>query len=321
MKTSYGKILVLATAVVMLFTTLPCGAAAKGKEDLWSEDEPKLRMKWFELTDEAIERMMEEIAEENPKEAKELAKLREKNPEKFEAEVRRTMRERFGKRVREQRRLRAGRRQGRGLDMPLAPGGPAERAGVRPMRGGPVERSVVGPAEAPRGRRPGRRRMGIRENVCLDWMAKNYPEEAKRLGGLKEKKPELYQRRLLLNLRKYGRIAEAAKENPELAEILKEDLELKDRRDEVLKQIREATNDNEKKELIEELEGVIGSRFDLIVRRKQIEYERLRERLEKLKKEVDRREAEVDKRKEAKGTKVEKRVEELVGRAEKFSWD
>ena len=68
---------------------------------------------------------------------------------------------------------------------------------------------------------------------------------------------------------------------------------------------------------------VVSSRFDLIVKRKQIEYEQLRNRLEKLKKEVEQREAEVEKWKDAKfkNESVKARLEELVSGAEKFQWD
>ena len=68
---------------------------------------------------------------------------------------------------------------------------------------------------------------------------------------------------------------EAEKKNPVLAKILKENLELKWQRRKLLKKIRDADNKNQKKELIAQLEEVVSKRFDLIVKRKHIEYYRL----------------------------------------------
>ena len=70
----------------------------------------------------------------------------------------------------------------------------------------------------------------------------------KKLTELKEENPELYRRKFGLSFKKYGRIAEVAKENPELAEVLKQDLELMKKQRELLAKIRTATDD-EKKEL------------------------------------------------------------------------
>ncbi len=57
--------------------------------------------KRFELTDERIERIMGRLAENDPNKAKELEQLRQKDPKKFKAELKETMREKFGKRFRE----------------------------------------------------------------------------------------------------------------------------------------------------------------------------------------------------------------------------
>jgi HlyD family secretion protein len=51
----------------------------------------------FELPDEAVERIMAQMAKTNPEEAEKLERLREREPEKFKAELMKTMREQFGK--------------------------------------------------------------------------------------------------------------------------------------------------------------------------------------------------------------------------------
>ncbi len=177
--------------------------------------------------------------------------------------------------------------------------------------------------EGKRSRSRGRTGMRERHAEHLEWLGKNYPKEARELAGLREGKPELYTRRLGLCLKRYGRIMEAAKENPELAQALKEDLELKKKRDKLLRKIRTAADDGEKKKLVKKLEEVISGRFELIVKRKQIRYEQMRRKLEKLEARVKRSEAKVKKWQDVKfrNESVKARLKELVGETEKFKWD
>lgn len=156
----------------------------------------------------------------------------------------------------------------------------------------------------------------------LEWLEKNYGKEAKELSGLKEKEERLYWEKSDLIRRKFWPIFEEEKRNPELAEVLKEDLELKKRRDSLLRKIKGTTNNKEKKELTEQLEEAVGRRFDLIIRRKQIEYERLLKRVEQLQKELEESKAEIDEWRDEKTKKenVTNRVNELTG-AGSFNWD
>ncbi len=290
MNRRYAIMIILAVAtVVFLAAAVPCRAAEEGER-------PRREFQGGQMPDEMVERMLEQLAERNPEKAKELKELREKDPEKFRAEFRRTMREfreAFG-----------GQRGGRG--------GREERGERRGPRG---------PGE-PRG--PGRG-MWMRERYAehLEWLEKNYPEEAKKLAELQKEKPELYMKQMAISLRKYRGIKEAEKENPELAKVLKEDLALKGKRNRLVRKIRASKDNEEKEKLAEELEEVISDRFDLILRRKQIAYEQLLKKLEKLKKEVKRSEASIEKWKDAdlKGEKVKTRLKELVTGEGKFRWE
>lgn len=314
----YVTILVFAIGAILVLTALPSGAeeekAEKKGESVWHEIEPRGKgggFRRFELTDEMIEHMMSRLAETNPAKAKELAKLREKDPEKFKAELREVMRERFGKRWGEHERGdgRYGlkeRGSGRGMEF-----------GRSGRSGGPPRYSKKGA----KGRGPGPM-FSRRPHPFVRWLEENYPEIAKELAELEEKSPELYRKRFALIYRKYRKIYEA-KDNPKLVEILKEDLDLKDRRDKLLEEIRAGVSEDEKKELVKELADVLSRRFDLIVKRKQIEYERLLERLKELQERVKASEAQVAKWKKAEFKKmsVQGRVEELVGKVEKFRWE
>ena len=123
--------------------------------------------------------------------------------------------------------------------------------------------------------------------------------------------------------RKYGRIYEEGRRNPELANILIEDLELKKRRDELVKNIKATTDEREKKKLVAELEDVVAGRFDLIVRRKQITYEWLLKRLDELRKHIRQSRAEINiwREEKFKNDNVKKRTQDLLEETPKINWD
>jgi len=307
MKRNYVTILILAIGVTALLCgLLPCWAeekeVEKEEENVWQENEPRGRgsFRRFELTDEAIERMMSRLEKEDPAKAKELAKLRESNAEKFKAELRKVMRERFGQRWREQRDQKAGQK-------------------FRPGQAEGGEHRGHGTA----GKRGTGRMMRERHGEFLEWLKKNYPEEAKKLDELGDEKPKLYEERLRLNLRQYRRIFEASKESPKLVKVLKEDLQLKKDRNKLLTRIRATKDADKKKELMKELRDVVNNRYDLIVRRKQIEYENLLTKLEKLKEQVKKSKTAVERWDDAgfKNESVKARLEELVSKTGKFRWN
>ena len=295
MESSRGIILVLAMAAVVTVSVLPCSAQRRSeekKEDIWVEDEPRGPRagprpgpgpgpgrgpgRWgsrrFELTDEEIDRIMKDVKESDPAKAKELAKLREKDPEKFRDELRRHgSREEFGKIIRER------------IDH-------------------------------------WRKR---RQAEFVEWLEKSIPKEAHELAKLKERNPDLYAEKFELVWKKYGRIFEEGRRNPELSDVLLEDLKLQERRDELVKKIKAAGSEKEKKKLVAELEEVIAGRFDLIVRRTQIAYERLLKRLEELRERVreSRGELAIQRSDEFKNENVKKRMQDLLEETQKFRWD
>jgi hypothetical protein len=289
MRTNYVKIVVVAAMAFLLVSALACRAGEK-KEDFWGEDRPRHRQKQFELTEEKIERIMERLKEAEPEKAEELQKLQEEDPNQFKVELRKTMRERFGKRFRKHGKERLGKHHGGG-------------------RGGPGE-PMVG-------------RMHRKHAELIEWLEKNYPEAAERMRDLHGDKTELFEKRMGLGLKRYAKIMEAEKDNPELAAVLKEDLELKQQRDKLLRRVRKAQDEEKKQELVAELQEVVGARFDLIVKRKEMEYEELRKRLARLRRQIQKSEENVEKWKDAdyKADNVKARVGELVGGSEEFKWE
>ena len=284
MNRRYGILIILAvTMVVFLTVAVPSRAAEESER-------PRRALRRGQMPDEMVNRMLEQLEESNPEKAKELKELREKDPERFRAEFRRAM---------------------RGLRSQF----PGQREGREPREG----------REEHGGRRGFGREMRMREMYAehLEWLEKNDPEEAKKLTELQKENPELYMKRMAISFRKYREIREAERENPKLAEILKQDLELKGKRNRLVRKIRAEENQDEKDKMAKELEEILNKRFDLILQRKQIAYERLSEKLEKLKEEVKKSKESIEKWNDPKlkDEKVKTRLKELVTGEGKFRWE
>jgi hypothetical protein len=162
-----------------------------------------------------------------------------------------------------------------------------------------------------------------RQAAFLEWLGKNMPEEAKELAKLKEASPDHYGEKYELVWRKYGRIFEENRRNPELAKVLLEDVKLQKRRDDLIARIKTTKNEGEQKRLHAELEEVVGLRYDLIVRRKQMAYEGLLKRLEGLQNRINDSRAEILKAQDpkVKSENIKKRTQELLEEKKGFSWD
>lgn len=162
-----------------------------------------------------------------------------------------------------------------------------------------------------------------RQADFIEWLRKSVPDEAEELDKLREKNPELYTKKYELAWRKYGRTFDESRRSPELAEVLIEDLHLQKRRDELRAKIKAARSEKEKSKLIAQLEEVVSDRYDLLVRRKQIAYERLLKWLEELRSRIRESRAELEKAQDRniKAENVKKRTQELVEGSSKFNWD
>lgn len=228
----------------------------------------------FELTDEEIDRILKELKERSPEEAKKLTEMRKSEPDKFKEELWRHAGEELGKVVRE--------------------------------------------------RMDKRREQWIQERreAFLEWLGKNLPEEAGELAKLKETSPDHYGEKYEMVWRKYGRIYDESRRNPELEKVHIEDIRLQKRRDQLLGKIKAAKSQSEKNKLTEELQEVVGYRYDLIVRRKQMAYEWLLKRLEELQNQINESRAEILKAQdpEVKKQNIEKRTKELLEEKKGFPW-
>jgi hypothetical protein len=287
--------LAFVVAALASIFALPCSAQSKSKEkqeDVWAEGEqkgprrgppefapppdgdqkgPRRGPPEFELTEEETDQIMKGLKERDPAKAKELAELREKDPEKFKAELRRQGGEEFGKIMKER----------------------MENFWRK------------------------------RRAEFVEWLGKNYTKEADELAKLKDKEPELYLKKYNILRDRYWHIFEEEKRDPEFARVLKEDLELRQKQGELLRAIKAAKTDRQRKEFAADLEAVVSRRFDLIVKQKEIMYERLLKWLEELKNRVKESKDEINKWKDDKfkAENVKQRLKDLTEGTRRFEWD
>ncbi|MHC4728078.1 MAG: hypothetical protein ACYS17_12715 [Planctomycetota bacterium] len=162
-----------------------------------------------------------------------------------------------------------------------------------------------------------------RQNEFIEWLKKAAPKESRDLAKLNKTNPNLYTDKFEDVWRKYERIFEEGRRNPELSNVLLEDLKLKKTREGLVKKIKASRDERQKKLLAAELEEVVARRFDLIVRRKQIEYERLLRWLKELQDRITERKKEMNiwMDEEYKDVNVKKRMQDLFEETSGFSWD
>ena len=157
----------------------------------------------------------------------------------------------------------------------------------------------------------------------VQWLKTNYPKEEETLTKAKETDPQIYTRTIERIRDQYGPLYEAEKTNPELAAVLKEDLELKQRRNDLLRQLRREQSDEKRREIGAELYGIVARRYDLIVRRKQIAYDQLQAKLQELQQQLDTSKKEIVRWEDAdvRGQNIRGRLEGLINRQRVFPWD
>jgi hypothetical protein len=157
----------------------------------------------------------------------------------------------------------------------------------------------------------------------VDWLKTNYPKDADALAKMKEKDPQLYVKSYDRLMTQYGPIFRASKSNPELASLLKEDLDLKKKRDDLVTKIRNEKAQDKKQALGAELRDVVSRRYDLIVRKKEMAYEQLQTKLEGLQKQIQESKAEIGKWKapRTKQQNVQQHIESLTEGKIAFKWD
>jgi hypothetical protein len=273
--------------------TLPALSEQAGQaQDQTANQEVNRPIPWSEpdfFSPERVERMLERIRKADPQAADRLQKLYNENPDVFRKESREYMR--------------------------------AHRQEIFPNWRPPEPEEDLGSGHHGEPEwRERMREMQKKNEEYLNWLKENYPAEANELEQVRQENPGLYIRRLMQSGRKYGPVAAAAKNNPALAAVLKQDIELKDQRDQILMKLQSAKPED-KDALTAQLKDIVSKRFDLIIQRRQLQQQELLKRLEDLKKQVKESEKEVEQWKASKDKEVDARVKELLNQTEQFHWD
>jgi hypothetical protein len=244
-----------------------------------------------DLPPEAVDKIIERIAHSNPERIEKLRRLHKENPEKFSEVVHREMKRNFDE------------------DDSFQPRRRSFKSEMGYKKYGDMKDRLE--------------KMKEKHDEYLEWLEENYPEHHQELQLEHEENPMLYLKRLKMSFEKYGYIYRKADDNPELAELLKKDLELKEQRDSLLKEVSVADEKPEKEELKEQLKDVVSQRYDLIVQRKKLEYEKLLEKLEKLKEEVNESKTQVKKwqKENFKAENVDARLDKLLTENKSFEWN
>jgi hypothetical protein len=257
-------------------------AAETPKTDIW-EDHLMHPFDAIVLTEQQIDRFLARLSQTNAERAGELEKMRITNPQQFRWEIREEMANRFFQSTRQ----------------PAA-------ADTKPAPSAPPAAVPAPPSEA----------VQKRHGELIVWLEKNFPRQA---GELKAN-PSPSAERITELLNRYDPVMRAERSNPPLAEVMIEDIKTQIRCDELLMDLPYA-NPEEREAIIKELDELTAKRFDLIVRKRELQHELLRRRLNRLQQELDTQKQEMDLLKSAKEPSVKQRVKELVERTDKTNWN
>jgi hypothetical protein len=243
---------------------------------------------------ERVDRAMEMIRASDPNKATALEALRTSDPNQFGRELREYFRSR------------------RPADL-----GPGFFDLGDMGHGGPEVQGGPGRPEGRDGRRPfgpglGSGDMEKEKEEFGKWLKANYPEMEKKFSETKKLDPKDVDRRTMAEFRPYIGLYFASKTNPKLAEILKQDIPLRNQRRELVDAINKTTDAAEKAKLTEQLLKVVEKRFDLLVQQKQLEYDMLMEWMKDLEKRLGQSKNSIDEMKQNAKGHIDKQMQDLL---------
>ena len=282
-KKCFVPTLLVCAALAAMMSPASWAAEKKTQDDIWADEAGSMDRRAHE---ERMAQLLKHIEEKEPEVAKKLAELKKKDPAKYRGEF-----------------YKAARKYITTSDQ-AKPGGSGRKESD--SRDGYRERMKE------------REKKSIEEYVA--WLKDNYPDDAAKLAELQKSKPDMYSRYVVMSKRKYGKIMETQKKNPELAKVMQEDIKLSKKRRELLSKIKTAKGKNRNK-LTEELQDVVSARFDIVIKKKQLQYEALAKKIEQLHKQIQRQKAETEKLIDKKNKAISDRMKDLLAEDEKIKWD
>ena len=173
-----------------------------------------------------------------------------------------------------------------------------------------------GPGPGPRGSGGWRERSQKRHDDLLALIKEHRPELARKLAGLRESDPDKYYKEFSAQRRIWGPVLEAMNNRDRggkrLAALLIEDIGLVEERNALLRDILHCDDKKQREQLVDKLEVVVGKRFDLILKKKKLQYVELRRRLKRLQEQLERKQQELDELTGSKKQAITTRVDKLV---------
>ncbi len=279
--------MVVFSVLVLTFLTADLRAAAA--KDAGMTGPAKTEPNKASVSAVRTEQMLSHLRKTDPNTAARLEKLRTENPARFRIELREAMRAAYAR------------------DIP--PAGPyRDKNNLSPNVGKTIKLGVGPSKTAP---------VDKAYEQHLNWMKENYPDEAKQLSGLKERDPNTYKEQLKISFDKYKNVEKASRDNPQLAETLKKELEIDEQIKKTLGDIKSAADESQRQKRTEELRGLVGQKVDLDVQKRQIEHQQMLRRLEKLQKQIKTDEGELKKQQsaEVRSDKINTMLKEMTGSA------
>lgn len=245
--------------------------------DLW-EDETGGQTNSLELSRESIDQLLSKLDTESPDLARQLRQWRKDDPFRFVLEIRRIALARNPKAASRQPKTNAG--------DPAVP--------IDPIR-------------------QGQWRQNQEKLIAefMDWFKAAYPDKATPLQQLHKKDYEEFLNRISAIRRRFEPLMRAEKRDPELAKILRKDIELQDLCGELLGKIAAAKN-KERRTLTEQLTRVVANQFDIIVQKRRLKYADIESKIGQMQKEVDEQKRQLDQLVQKKEQVTQDRVKELL---------
>jgi hypothetical protein len=249
-------------------------------DDLW-EDETVGQPDSLELSRESIDQLLSKLDTESPDLARQLRQWRKDDPFRFVLEIRRIALARN----------------------PIA----AKAAGRQPKSAAGETAVPVDPA------RQGQWRQNQEKQITefMEWFRGAYPDKARPLQQLRKKDYEAFLNRISAVRRQFEPLMRAEKRDPELARILRKDIELQDLCGEVLGKIA-AAKDKDRRTLTEQLTRVVANQFDIIVQKRRLKYADIEAKIGQMQKEVDEQKRQLDQLVQKKDQATRDRVKELL---------
>ena len=174
----------------------------------------------------------------------------------------------------------------------------------------------MGSRDSSKKQRRGKDKMRKFQAEFLEWFELSYPKEFEALSKSDDCE------KIHVASKKYMPIFMALKKGrPEVAQILKKDIELALQRDGLIREFNATDDVAAKDSIADELKIVVSQRFEIVIAKKRQRFDQLKSRIAELEKEVEKQEATLEQLEAEKEKQVEQRLKELTQPEITLQWN